>query len=134
MLRRRRLPSGDGCGEAGAAISSGSNSGASAMSGQPRKDAFASVNLFADPCLHLGVERQVEVHPRAEADETEALALPELGAALDVAKDAARDQARHLDAGHVLAVGGLQPQRIALLLPRTPVARGLYARAREKPS
>src|SRR5229473_7545306 len=111
MPRRRRRPSGDGCGEA--AILSGSNSGASAMSGQPRKNAFASVNLFADPCLHLGVERQVEVHPRAEADEAEALALPELGAALDIAKDAARDQARHLDAGHVLAVGGLQPQRIA---------------------
>src|SRR5258708_32454064 len=133
MPRRRRLPSCDGCGEA-AALSSGSNSGASAMSGQPRKNAFASVTLFADPCLPLGIERQVEVHPRAEADEAEALAFPELGAALDIAEDAARDQSRHLDAGHILAIRGLQPQRIALVLQRRLVERGIDEGAREIPA
>src|SRR3981081_729373 len=115
-MPRRRRPRGAGCAIAARSGSPPcSKSASSAMPGEPGKDAFSSVNLFADGRFDLGVEGQVDIHPRAEADEAEALALPELGARLDVAKDAARDQPRDLHAGDVLPVGRAQPERVALV-------------------
>src|SRR4051812_23402212 len=114
-MLRRRSPSGAGCAARDSAVS-GSGSGSSAMSRKPRKDAFRSVNLFADRRFHLGVQRQGTRPPRAEADEAEALAALQLGARLDVAKDAPRDQAGDLHAGHVAPVGGAQPEGVALVL------------------
>src|SRR6266446_493782 len=115
MLRRRR-PSGAGGIEASASSFLRLSSGPSAMSRKPRKDAPRSVNLFPDRRFQLGVERQVDIDARAEADEAEALAARELGAGADIAQDAPRDQAGDLHAGHVLPLAGLQPQGVALVL------------------
>src|SRR5258706_15829492 len=121
-MLRRRSPRGAGCPARPSAVSR-TGSGFSAMTRKPRKDALRSVNLFADRRFPLGVERQVHVHARAEADEAVALAALQLGARLDVAKDAPRDQAGDLHAGHVAPGGGAQPEGVALVLERGFVER-----------
>ena len=45
------------------------------------------------------------VDARAEADETETLAAPELGAGTNIAQDAPRDQPGDLHAGDVVPLG-----------------------------
>src|SRR5260221_3454655 len=134
MLRWRRAPSGDGCSAGAAFSSSGSRSGVSAMSQKPRQNAFRSVNLFAERRFYFRIERQVDVDARAEADEAEALAACQRGAGLDIAKDAPRDEAGDLHAGHVAPVGRAQPQSVALVLEGRPVQGGVEEAARKVPA
>src|SRR4051812_19230532 len=112
MPRRRRPPTGPG----GAAVgSSGSRSGASAISLKPGDDRYPGGHLLANRRLDLGVERQVHVHARAEADEAEALAPRELAARANIAQDAPRNQPGDLHAGDVLAIARMQPDGVALV-------------------
>ena len=68
---------------------------------------------------------QVDVDARAEADESVALPARQRGAGFHVAEDSPRDEPRHLDAGDVAAPGGAQMQRVALVLERRLVERGV---------
>ena len=102
--------------------------GSSARIGVGRRDDVA------DRDARLRRRLEVDVHARAEADEAVALAARERGTRLDVAQDAARDEARDLHAGDVVAVGGAQVQRVALVLERRLVERGVDERARRDTS
>src|SRR5207248_5066213 len=106
-----------------ASVPSSVSMSSSAMFCEPRKHGFASVNLFADRCVQPGIERQVDIHARAEADEAEPVALAQDRAGLDVAQDAPGDKAGDLHASHILAVAGPQPQRGALVVERGLVER-----------
>src|SRR5688572_1830597 len=138
MPRRRSPPSGiwraPCAGWSRSASRSGSSSCTLATALQPRQHRFGGVHLLAEGRDELGVERQVDVDAGAEADEAEPLAFAQRGTRLDVAKDAARDQARHLHAGDVLAVGHAQPERVALVVERGLVERGVEEAPGEIPA
>src|SRR5436305_3983707 len=129
MPRRRSPPNGGRW--PGTSSSSCSGSGSSAM--KPRDDGFTGGYLLADRSLDLGVERQVHVHARAEADEAEALSAGEVRAGGNIAQDASGDQARDLHAGDVGAATRAQPDRIALVGQRSLVERCIYERAGKIP-
>src|SRR5258708_32798503 len=86
----------------------------SPMRPQPGQDGTCCVDLVAERGLHVGVRRQVDVHARAEADESVALSPLQPVSLVNIAENAARDQTGDLHAGDVLPAGGLQPQRVAL--------------------
>src|SRR4051812_48055606 len=67
-----------------------------------RDDRLGGVDLVAHRDLGCGIRREINVDARAEADEAVALAARHRVAGLDVAKDATRDEAGDLDAGHIL--------------------------------
>ena len=68
---------------------------------------------------------EIDVDARAEADEAVALAARERVAGLHVAEDPPRDQSGDLHAGDVVAARRAQVQRIALVLERRLVERGV---------
>src|SRR5574340_950675 len=76
--------------------------------------------------------RQIDVHPRAEADEAVALAAPQRVTDAHVAQDAARDQPGNLHTGHIAACA-LDPQRIALVFGGGLVEVGIDEAARGVP-
>src|SRR3954463_9978417 len=125
-MPRRRSPPNAGRWP-GVSSSSCSRSGSSAM--KPRDDGFTGGYLLANRRLDLGVERQVHVHARAEADEAEALAPRELAARANIAQDAPRNQPGDLHAGDVLAIARMQPDGVALVRERCLVECRVHERA-----
>jgi hypothetical protein len=63
--------------------------------------------------------------PVSQADEAVALSARERAARLDVAQNPARDQSGDLNARHIVAFGGSQMKRIALVLKRRLVEGGI---------
>src|SRR4029453_4972784 len=93
------------------------------------EDRLGGRDLVAHRHPRLRRRFEIDVHPRAEPDESVTLPTPERGAGFDGAKDPARNEASDLHAGHVMAVGCAQVQRVALVLERGLVERGVHEAA-----
>src|SRR5512147_1409045 len=78
------------------------------------QNAPSAVDLFAQRRRYPRAERQIQVHPRPEANEPEPLAARQVVAGLNVAQDPTCNQTRDLDAGEILPVRALEPEGVAL--------------------
>src|SRR6266540_500987 len=83
------------------------------------------MDLVAQRRNERGVGRDIDVHAGAEADEAEALAARKNVALASMAEYASRDESGNLYAGDIGAPGGAQPERVALVLQRRLVERGV---------
>src|SRR5205814_1577130 len=92
--------------------------------GAAPKHTMSDKESYSAPNALCG-SRDSNAHARAEADAAEPSPPRQAVALVDTAQNAPRDQACHLDAGHVRAPGRTQPQRVALVLQGRFIERGI---------
>src|SRR5713226_2507084 len=83
------------------------------------------VDLVTQRRHERSVRGDIDLHAGAEADEAEALAARKNVAFANIAEYAPRDESGNLYAGDIGAPGGAQPERVALVLQRRLVERGV---------
>src|SRR4051812_8328270 len=87
-------------------------------SGQLGRDRFGSGHLVAHAHAWMTADRKVQIHARAEADESVSLPALQSLAGIYIAQDSARDEPGDLHAGDVMTVVGANPQRHAFIFFR----------------
>ena len=92
---------------------------------QAGKDGFAGAHFVADGDVGNGIDGQIDIDARAEADKAVALAAHHAFAGVHIAEHAAGDESGHLHEGDVAAAAGGEQHGVALVFGAGFIQRGV---------